>query len=155
MQKNLTLIVPQEKLREILQKCRDIKKCKVVTKNTFQSLLGSLMYVHKCVRPTHIFTNRLLQSLRESKDKKVITTSEINKDITWFLTFLPKFNGTTTYVHDTVSQSHTIAIDACLKSVGGIWDNKVYTAAIPKDLLDRNLSITHFDMLNIIVVLNL
>ena len=68
----------------------------------------------------HIFTNRLLQSLREAKDKKIIITSEIKKDIRWFLTFLPSFNGTTTYVHDIPSQGHTIAIDACLKSVGGI-----------------------------------
>ena len=79
--KSQTLRVPQEKLVEILKKCREIITSKVVTKNQFQSLLGSLMYVHKCVRPTRIFTNRLLQSLREAKDKKVIITSDIKKDI--------------------------------------------------------------------------
>ena len=130
--RNQTLSVPQEKLQEILEKCREVINCTVVTKNKFQSLLGSLMYVHKCVKPTRVFTNRLLHSLRDSKDKKVIITLAIKKDISWFLNFLPRFNGTTTYVHTNPFRSHTIAIDACLKAVGGVWDNKVYTAPIPK-----------------------
>ena len=51
--------------------------------------------------------------------------------------------------------AHTIAIDACLRSVGGIWNDKVYTALIPKNILDQNLTITHYEMLNIIVALNI
>ena len=69
--------------------------------------------------------------------------------------FLPRFNGTTTFVHELPFKAHTIEIDACLLSVGGVWDNKVYTAPIPGYWKAKNLSITHFEMLNIIVALHL
>ena len=58
--KNQTLSIPEEKLQEILQKCQEILKFQWVTKTKFQSLLSSLMFIHKCVKPTRIFTNRLL-----------------------------------------------------------------------------------------------
>ena len=123
MQKNQTLSIPEEKLREILHKCQEILDFRWVSKTKFQSLLGSLMFIHKCVRPTRIFTNRLLQCLREAKDKRVYITEQVKQDVRWFLCFLRKFNGTTTFVHDLPFNAHTIAIDACLMSVGGIWDN--------------------------------
>ena len=150
-----TLSVPDKKLQEILSKCRETLHKKWVTKSNFQSVLGSLMFIHKCVKPTRIFTNRLLECLRQSVNKKVHITEEVRKDLRWFLEFLPKFNGTTTYVHVLPHNSHTIAIDACLEGLRGIWDDKVYSVSIPAEFRKEKLSITHFEMLNIIVALNI
>ena len=62
----------------------------------------------------------------------------------------PKVNGTTTYKHTIIEQHTTLDIDACLNKVGCVWMNYVYSA---KDIKDKGLSITHLEMLNILVAL--
>ena len=126
---------------------------KSVTKIKFQSLIGSLMFVHKCICSSRTFSNRLLESLRNAKEKFIKITPDIIGDITWFLEFMPKFNGTATYVDEPPILAHTIAIDASLDRVGGIWANRVYTIKIP-DFVKHNASITHFEKVNILVTLN-
>ena len=43
----------------------------------------------------------------------------------------------------------------CINSVGGVFGTRVYTAVIPSQWRGKNLSITHFEMLNIIAALNI
>ena len=126
------------------------------TKLQLQSIIGSLMFVAKCVKPTRYFVNRLLNALREAKDKTIKVNEDMKRDLKWFMDFLPRFNGTATYKHPIIEQSHTLAIDACLTGVGGVWQNKVYTAPIP-DWLQQygNMHITHFEMINIIIAIKL
>ena len=61
---NKTLSIPQEKLQEIKQMCKTWTQKKTVTKQQYQSLLGSLLYITKCIKPARIFLNRMLQVLR-------------------------------------------------------------------------------------------
>ena len=61
---NKTLSIPQEKLQEIKTLCKAWTHKKVVTKQQYQSLLGSLLYITKCIKPARIFLNRMLQVLR-------------------------------------------------------------------------------------------
>ena len=51
---NRTRSIPPEKLQEIITLC-----------NNMQSLLGSLLYVSKCVKPVTFFLNHMLQVLRD------------------------------------------------------------------------------------------
>ena len=53
-----TLSVPDHKLREILQNCKDFIKNKTFTKKQLQSLIGSLMFIHKVVKSARFFVNR-------------------------------------------------------------------------------------------------
>ena len=115
-----TVSIPTDKQREILVKCQDMITKKSVTKTKFQSLIGSLMFVHKCIRSSRTFTNRLLENLRNCEDKFVKITPDVIRDISWFLEFMPKFNGSATYVHELPALVHTIAIDASLDRVGGL-----------------------------------
>ena len=83
-----TLKIPSEKLQEIQQICLDFVFKSKVTKNQFQSLLGSLLYITKCVQPARFFLNRMLQLLRDNTTKSVITLDEkFYKDLNWFNTF--------------------------------------------------------------------
>ena len=119
-------------------------------------MIGSLMFVHKCVTPTRFFVNRILQGLREAKGERIVITQEMKKDFKWFCKFLPIFNGTAKFSHAMIDQAFTLEIDACLQRVGGVWKNMVYSAEIPQNLTHRgDLSITHFEMINILVVLRL
>ena len=138
--------------QEIINKCREIIDKKCVSKNKFQSLIGSLMYIHKCIRSSRMFTNRLLENLRNAKGRFISINEEIIRDVKWFLEFIPKFNGSATYVHEPPFKAHTIEIDASLHRVGGVWGNQVYTVKIP-DFVKCDASITHFEMINILVAL--
>ena len=78
----------------------------------------------------------------------------MKRDLAWFIEFQPLFNGVTTYDHATIEFNETLAVDACLNRVGGVWKMHVYTCAIPKYLKNNEqLSITHFEMINIVIVL--
>ena len=76
------------------------------------------MFIHKCVRPTRYFVNRLLEALRSAETKNIKVTEDMRKDIAWCEEFLPVFNGTASHNHDTVEFAETLEIDACLTHVG-------------------------------------
>ena len=50
--------------------------------------------------------------------------------------------------------TNQLFIDACLTGVGGIWGHRVYAAPIPQ-FQDFHPSITHLEMLNLLVALRL
>ena len=106
--KEATLSVPTEKLTEIMKKCKKVDNQTRITRQELQSLLGSLMFIRKCVRPTRYFVNRLLEALRSAESKNIKVTEDMRKDIAWFEEFLPVFNGTASYNHDTVEFAETL-----------------------------------------------
>ena len=74
----------------------------------------------------------------------------------WFIKLLPVFNGSTTYNHGDITFVHTLAVDALLQGVGGVWNDHVYTSGSPQFVKSNaDLNITHFEMINIIVALKL
>ena len=80
----------------------------------------------------------------------------MKQDVKWFLRFIPEFNGYSKYVKEPIEHMHTIAIDACLTGVGGVWGGKVYTAKLPeKWAKNEACHINHFEMVNILVAIRL
>ena len=75
------------------------------------------MFVFKCVRPSRFFVNHLLTTMRSAKAPNIKVNEDIKKDISWFVEFLPVFNGSTTYDHKDIACAQTLAIDACLQRV--------------------------------------
>ena len=65
---NRTISVPPERLQDILCICTEWLDKRCCTKNHLQSLLGSLLYITKCVRPARFLLNRILQVLRDHVD---------------------------------------------------------------------------------------
>ena len=55
-----SVTIPPGKLQQILDKCSSVQQSKNISKNQLQSLLGSLMFLHRGVKATRVFTNRLL-----------------------------------------------------------------------------------------------
>ena len=147
-----TISVPPEKLQKIVQMCLNWEEKTQVRKRDLQSLLGSLMHVTKCVKSSRPFLNRMLQNLRDAKDTDVITLdAEFYKDLSWFKTFLPLFNGVCLYSHPLVQG--TVQIDASLQGLGGRWGDSVYKLAIPMNM--DNLGIVQLEMLNVYLALRL
>ena len=154
--KERTISIPHHKLHEILGKCEHTLKTNEITVKELQSLICSLTFIYKCVRPSRFFVNRLLNVLRSANASNIKVNEDIRKDISWFVKFLPVFNGSTTYNHGDIAFEHTPAIDACLHGVGGVWNENVYTTTLPRFIKDNEQSnITHLEMVNIIIALQL
>ena len=147
---NFTVSVPPDKLQEISNKCLHWRHKKHCNKKQLQSLLGSLLYISKCVRTSRFFLNRLLEVLRSMEDKKQVPiTLEAQRDINWFIKFLPQYNGVTFF--DQKPVQYSIELDASLQGLGARWGNQVYAMSLPLGYLD--LQIVHLEMLNILAAI--
>ena len=71
-----TISIPEEKLTQIVQTVKEWKTKVNWTKRELQSLLRQLLYIHKCVRPAHVFLNHMLDLLRRNYEKHVITLTQ-------------------------------------------------------------------------------
>ena len=63
---NRTISAPPQKLSEIIDICNTWGTQTYCSKRDLQSLLGSLLYITKCVKPARLFLNRMLQLLRQN-----------------------------------------------------------------------------------------
>ena len=143
--------IPEEKLQKISEMVHEWTGKKQCTKRQLQSL-GNLLYIYKCVKPARIFLNRMLQVLRNAHGHTRITLDHnFYRDLRWFQTFLPKFNGVSLYDHRPVD--FQVHLDACLQGLGGVFNNLVYHLSIP--LGYQNLDIVHLEMINILVAVKL
>ena len=121
-------------------------------KRQLQSILGLLLYVHKCVKPARVFLNRMLELLRAChNDSKVHLTDDFKHDLAWFGKFLPNYNGVNLYDHKPIHE--TLELDACLTGLGGRVENCVYH--LPLDKGYQGCTIVHLEMVNILVAFRL
>ena len=111
-------------------------------------LLGSLLYITKCIKLAQFFLNRMLSLLRQNVDRrKILLTQAFFANLNWFLTFLDTYNGTTYY--KVTEQDAQVHLDASLTGLGGIYGSLVYALTIPRGY--RDYSIVHLEILNILV----
>ena len=100
---NRTLSIPQQKLKEIVNLCNNWVTKTYCSKRALQSLLGSLLYISKCVKPARFFLNRILGLLRSNFEvQKILLDNAFFKDLAWFNTFLCNLNGITITRHSLV-----------------------------------------------------
>ena len=145
-----TAAIPPDKLEKISKMClqwQDKVKCR---KRELQSLLGSLLYISKCVHSSRPFLNRMLDLLRALHKHELVTLNvDFKRDLNWFCEFLPLFNGSAFFRHDPIQGE--IELDACLEGLGAIYNNQVYAVSLPKGYM--NMDIAHLEMLNILLAL--
>ena len=143
-----TISIPEEKLQGIIATCRSWIGRTSCSKTELQSLLGSLLYISKCLRPARYFLNRLLQLLRNyTNSRHIVVTDEFHRDLAWFCVFLNLYNGVTMY--DPRTFHKRIYLDACLIGFGGTFDSFVYTLPLP--LPYHTCNIAYLEMLNVVV----
>ena len=145
------LRIPHTKIIEILDMCQLITAKRVISRKQLQSLLGKLLYVHRCVPPARIFVNRLLNTLRNANEK-IKVNSDMLQDIMWFQQFLRKFNGKIMF-KDT-REAFDVYIDASLTGMGACWNENAY--AVSRHILaTATLSITQLEMLNVLIAMRI
>ena len=147
-----TIAIPTEKLEQINTVVRQWLNKKVASKRQLQSILGLLLYVHKCVKPARVFLNRMLELLRSSHPTQPIAlTSDFKLDLRWFATFLPWYNCVSLYDHRPMDMA--LDLDACLTGFGGRCGIFVYHLGIAHGF--RNWSTVHLEMVNILLAIKL
>ena len=147
-----TLSILPEKLEEINVTVRQWLSKNVVSKHQLQSILGLMLYVHKCVKPARVFINRMLELLRSAHaTQRIILTTDFKCNLQWFAMFLPQYNGISMYDHSSIDMS--LELDACLTDFGGRCGQFVYHLPIIRSF--QNWTIMHLEMVNILLALRL
>ena len=141
--------IPQDKCLQILDTCRLFITKKHITRRQLQSLLGKVFYLHRCAPTSRSFGNRLLNTLRTS-NHKVIITEEMKKDLSWFIQFLVRLNSKMLFPDK--RQEIDAYVDASLSCLGAYWNNNVYAVSRPISST-AGFSITHLEMLNVMLSL--
>ena len=73
-----TVSIPPDKFCQINDTITEWLARKICTKHQLQSLLGLLLYIHKCVKPARAFLNRMLALLRSGHaNQKIDLTSGV------------------------------------------------------------------------------
>ena len=138
--------IPVEKLQVIKDMCNQWATKAICTRKELQSLLGSLLYVAKCVKYARFFLNRMLALLRVNMGTKIIKiTKELKQDLNWFQKFLMVYNGVSFFNYAPSKSAH---LDACPTGLGAIFDNQVYAMTLPSNW--QNVNIAYTEMFNIL-----
>ena len=145
-----TVSIPREKLTQVVTLVKEWLPKISCSRRQLQSLLGNLLYIHKCVKPARIFVNRMLDLLRAHYDASTIhLTQDFRRDLRWFAKFLTKYNGVSYFDHRPVD--YVVELDACLVGLGGRCQNLVYHLPLVRHY--KNLTIVHLEMVNILVAI--
>ena len=145
-----TLTIPTEKIEQVKRLCNQWASKAYATRRSIQKLLGHLIYLHRCVTPSRLFVNRILQVLRAAPAQgRISLDANFFKDINWFRQFLVSYNGVTR-IHSDVTAYKDLYVDASLQGIGAYIEGKVYWSAIP-ECYRSALSIVHYEMLNVMV----
>ena len=151
---NMTMTIPPGKLREIMTTLREWQGRTHATHNQMQSVLGLLQFVASVSPPTRIFTNRMLQNLRDTPKRGAETLSAgFKKDLEFFNNLLPDYNGVKIMDKVEVECQGLLELDACLVGCGAYVGNEYYSELFPVRVVQEEHMIAHLEMLNVVVAL--
>ena len=112
--------------------------------------MGSLIFVHKVVKPARYFVNRLLETLRVM-DEIQRMSEEVIRDVTWFSNFLKYFNGTSSYIYTPLQCNDQTELDACLTGLGSRYNDQVYQYQFADNEVNCSFSIVHLEICNVLI----
>ena len=145
--------IPQGKIDDTINLLHNWQDKTLATRTELQTLLGKLFHIAQCCKPARLFVSRMLDTLRQANYTEPVTLdADFFKDIKWFRSFLPRFNG----IHLIDRRVDVTAqVDSCLTGAGGIWGKLFYAARFPLFIQEEGHPICHLEMLNIAVAVKL
>jgi hypothetical protein len=145
-----TLQIPHTKLQEVLSLCTIYISKSKITKTKLQALLGSLMFLHKAIKPARLFVNHIFALIRDMGPAASVAIDEGTcQDIRWFIACAHAANGTVS-IYKCLQPQTDIFVDASLSGLGGALNAFVYRAPLsPRP----GWSIAHLEAINVFVAL--
>ena len=153
---HMTMRIPKEKMEEIMAVLREWEGRTRASQRELQSILGLLQFVASVSSPTRIFTNRMLQCLRDTPRRGWDTLSAgFRRDLKFFLRLLPQFNGIKIMSKGEVVCQAELELDACLSGCGAYIGPQYYGRRFPRAVLAAEHPIAHLETLNVVVATKL
>ena len=150
----MTMDIPPAKMTEVMTCMREWSNRTRATRREIQSLLGLLNFVASVAPPARLFTNRLLDGLRESPPAGASSLShQFKQDVNFFVELLPIFNGRRIMGKKIVPYQHQVELDACLTGCGAVAGDQFYSTQFPDHVLACDHTIAHLEMLNVVVAI--
>ena len=154
--KEMYMAIPHDKLDEIMICLEGWRDRTRASRNEIQSLLGLLNFVASVAPPTRLFTNRMLDTLRETGPTGTTALSwQFKQDILFFLDLLPIFNGRKVMAKQVLPYQRQVELDACLSGCGAVAGDQFYAAPFPERVVKAGHTIAHLELLNIVVALKM
>ena len=148
-----TFSIEEGKLSEIHELCEQAFLRDYMVKRDFQSLLGKLLYIARCVKASRVFLNRILMAFKaQSAQDRIKLDQGTYESLAWFLQFMKQFNGVVRFNRSAVQ--HHVYVDASLTGLGGVWGSRVYSTHVPTDVIGER-AITQYEMYNILLAVRL
>ena len=150
----MTMSIPPAKLAEVGEIVRSWQGRSRATRHDMQCLLGLLQFVASVSPPTRIFTNRMLQDLREAPARGSESLSlGFRRDLAFFSELLPQFNGVKIMDKATVGCQDVLELDACLSGCGAFAGREYYSEEFPEEVQGEGHAIARLELLNVVVAL--
>lgn len=142
-----TLSLGADKLGKLKEQLSNFYKRKRASKLQLQQLAGLLNWATSAVRGGKFFLRRILDSMTtlQHARHKVRLCQDFKRDVSWWLTYLDRFNGVVYFDEQARERVH---VDACPTAAGGFWQGNwrysVFHCDIPAA---ASLHITHKETL--------
>ena len=148
----MTMAIPPAKLAEVMDTLRQWAGRTRATRGEMQSLLGLLQFVASVSPPTRVFSNRMLDNLREMPKRGSESLSlGFKDDLDFFLRLLPRYNGVRILDKSDIQCQQHLELDACLSGCGGYSGSEYYTEEFPTPVSAAEHPIAHLELLNVVV----
>ena len=116
----MTIKIPSQKVLDIRVKLFSVLQNRKITLRQMQSLIGSLQFACRAIRPGRAFCRRLISSISglTKPFHHVTVTKHIKADLRMWLEFFQNFNGVSVFLNRTWDTSQ--CIELFTDSAGGI-----------------------------------
>jgi len=149
----MQISMPKTKIDDTLSLCSTWQFRTQATRSHLQQLLGKLFHIAQCCKPARLFVSRMLDTLRAAPATGHIPLdAAFKKDLDWFLSFLPLYNGIHLIQPEPDLQ---LEVDSCLTGCGGIYGHELYHTTFPSFVIERNHNISQLEMLNLAIAIKL
>lgn len=109
---NMILCISESRLQDVLSELEKWSRKKTCTKRQLLSIIGKLTFVSKVVRPGRTFVRRMIEFSKKATalHHKIKLNVEFQKDVQWWLYYLPSWNGISLFY----DEDWTTSADLCL-----------------------------------------
>jgi hypothetical protein len=151
----MTVSIPKDKLRDTMIMLNEWSNKRSATLGELRSLLGKLLHIAQCCKPARLFLGRMLITLRAApRSGKIQLDQDFQRDVQWFLKYLPSTNGIYIIAPETPTVNH-IYVDSSPTAGGGIFNKQCYHKQYAQQFTHGGWSICHLEMINCMVALKL
>lgn len=152
---SLTISLPAAKVEGIIAALKTVRRSRKVRQRDLLSLIGKLIHATKCIPAGRSFFRRLLDTAHTvtRPSHRVTLTSETKRDLDWWLTFLPTWNGVAPMIHPTWTPPSdlNLATDASLIGYGGTCEGEWFAEEWPPRTVQWATSMTWLELIPILV----